>query len=59
MKNSQKSLPTAYLGNKPVRLFWSHVAGPELTHLQQSDLIFDEYDCKIRQLPKELLNAKG
>lgn len=57
MKNTRKTDPLAYLQNKPIRVYWKVVAGGELTYLQQSDLIFDEYDLKIRQLPLDLLKG--
>lgn len=43
----------AYLQNKPKYLRWKVVAGPPdycLDYLQTYDLIFDDYDLKIRKL---------
>lgn len=42
-----------YLLNKPKTIWWKVVAGPpeyKLDILQEYDLIFDEYDLKIRKL---------
>lgn len=41
-----------YLTNKPKRLKWKIVAGNEygLDYYQTYDLIYDDYDLKIRKL---------
>lgn len=41
----------------PKRVWWVVIAGPRLTFAQESDLLFDERDYKIRGLavPKEEL----
>ena len=39
-----------YLYNKPKIIVWKRVVGPELDYCQMHDLVFDEYDYKIRQL---------
>lgn len=41
-----------YLTNKPKRLFWKVIApaGAKLEYLQESDLIYDQYDLRIRKL---------
>lgn len=41
-----------YLANKPKRLKWKVIAGDgySLDYYQSYDLIFDEYDLKIRKL---------
>lgn len=45
----------AYIKNAdkgyPKRIYWTSIAGPKLTYAQESDLLFDERDYKIRQLP--------
>lgn len=43
-----------YLNNTPERVFWKIIAGPpgyKLDILQESDLVYDKHDRKIRQLP--------
>lgn len=39
-----------YLGEKPSRINWVIVAGPELEPIQMYDIVFDDHDYKIRQL---------
>lgn len=39
-----------YLNNKPVRIYWDVVAGGKLSEIQMSDLVYDDFDCKIRQI---------
>jgi hypothetical protein len=39
-----------YLGLKPKKVNWRVVAGPRVSYIQSYDLVFDEFDCKIRQL---------
>lgn len=40
-----------YLKLKPKRIYWKVIAGPDdLSEIQQSDLVYDAYDYKIRQL---------
>lgn len=41
---------TNYLLNKPKKINWKVIAGPELSAIQQYDLVFDDYDLKIRGL---------
>lgn len=41
-----------YLLNKPKRINWKIVAGEELSKIQMYDLVFDDYDLKIRQIAK-------
>lgn len=54
-----------YLNNKPYNIWWKVIAGPPpkkggrsspISALQDHDLIFDDYDLKIRKLTKELIN---
>lgn len=43
-----------YLNNTPQKVWWEIVAGPpgaKLSILQEYDLIFDDYDRRIRKLP--------
>jgi hypothetical protein len=43
----------AYLNQKPERVKWKIVAGPpgaKLSVLQESDLVYDKHDRRIRQL---------
>jgi hypothetical protein len=35
----------------PKRVYWTVIAGNKLTYAQESDLLFDERDYKIRGLP--------
>ena len=46
----KKSTDLDYLYNKPKIVAWKHVVGPELDYCQMHDLVFDEYDYRIRQL---------
>ncbi len=39
-----------YLGNKPRIVNWKVIAGGELSAIQKYDVIFDDYDLKIRQI---------
>lgn len=39
-----------YLNYKPRRIFWKVIAGPPLTEAQESDLVFDANDFKIRDI---------
>lgn len=39
-----------YLKNKPRVLRWKVIAGYNLSTLQRLDLIYDDYDLKIRKL---------
>ena len=39
-----------YLYNKPKIIVWRVVVGPELDYCQMHDIVYDEYDYKIRQL---------
>lgn len=43
----------SYLQNRPEKIWWKIVAGPpgyKLSILQEYDLIFDDYDRRIRKL---------
>lgn len=43
----------SYLELKPYKIWWNIIAGPpgyKLDILQEYDLIFDDYDLKIRKL---------
>lgn len=44
-----------YLQNKPWKIWWKAVApaGAKLSQLQEYDLIFDDYDLKIRKIYRE------
>lgn len=43
--------PLDYLKNKPKRINWVVVAGNrQLSYYESYDLVFDEYDLKIRNL---------
>lgn len=46
-----------YLNEKPVRIRYRIIAGEGLHSIQMSDLVFDEYDYKIRQIeiPEKIL----
>lgn len=50
MNTGSKQL--AYLNEKPLTVYWQVVSpkGAHLTVLQDHDLIYDDYDCKIRKL---------
>lgn len=56
MRNKAK-VPTGleYLKNKPKRLKWKVVAGNEygLDYYQTYDLIYDDYDLRIRKLNEQ------
>lgn len=39
-----------YLNEKPVKINYRVIAGGELHPVQMYDLVFDDYDYKIRQL---------
>lgn len=39
-----------YLNEKPQRINWQIVAGPEVHSIQMHDVVYDDYDFKIRQL---------
>ena len=41
-----------YLMNKPTKIWWKVIApkGAKLSQLQEYDLVFDDYDLKIRKL---------
>lgn len=43
-----------YLNNKPTTIYWEVVApkGAKLSVLQDHDLLFDDYDYKIRRIDK-------
>lgn len=45
-----------YLFNQPTRINWKIVAGGDLHPIQMYDLVFDEYDYKIRkmEMPKDV-----
>lgn len=49
---NKRTLPEQYLKHRPHRIFWDVVApkGAKLSVLQESDLVFDKYDLKIRKL---------
>ena len=51
MKNSPK---LAYLANKPKTIWWKVIApeGARIPPIQRYDLIYDDYDLKIRKLIK-------
>lgn len=48
----RKYMNLTYLNNKPKRLNWKVIAGDEdsLDYYQTYDLIFDDYDLKIRKI---------
>jgi len=46
----KQNIDLNYLYNKPKVISWKRVAGPELNYCQMHDLVYDEYDYKIRQL---------
>ena len=48
MKIEDRPKELDYLYLKPRRIWWKHIVGPKLTELQESDLVYDEYDFKIR-----------
>jgi hypothetical protein len=51
-----KTAGLEYLKKKPKRLNWKVIAGPpgfELSSLQEYDLIFDEFDLRMRKLDTE------
>lgn len=37
-----------YLNNKPKRIDYQIIAGPPVPPIQRYDLVFDDYDLKIR-----------
>lgn len=39
-----------YLKEKPKVIRWEVVAGPELGFIQTYDVVYDEYDYRIRQI---------
>lgn len=39
-----------YMNETPKKITWRIVAGGELEDIQMYDIVFDEYDYKIRQL---------
>lgn len=47
-----------YLNNKPYRIWWKVIApkGAKLSILQESDLIYDNYDLNIRKLTNVVRN---
>jgi len=51
-KTASKTISTEYLKNTekgfPKQIFWKKVAGPELDPIQMYDIVYDEYDLKIR-----------
>jgi len=49
-----KSSDVDYILDKPKRINWVVIAGPGLSPIQSYDLVFDDYDLKIRQI-KEIL----
>ena len=56
---SSRKIPRGldYLKNKPYNIWWKIYAGPpgyRLNALQDHDLIFDDYDLKIRKIEKVL-----
>jgi hypothetical protein len=53
--------PLDYLNNKPEIVWWDVVApiGARLSVLQDHDLIYDEYDRRIRKLPLEKKEKKN
>ncbi len=46
----KSKLDMNYLLNKPKKIGWKVIAGGKLSQIQRYDLIFDDYDLKIRQL---------
>ncbi len=46
----KKSLESDYLYNIPKIIVWKRIVGPELDYCQMHDVVFDQYDYKIRQL---------
>jgi hypothetical protein len=52
LKNNTKYGNLNYLLNRPKTIWWKVVSPPEarLSILQDHDLIFDDYDLKIRKL---------
>lgn len=46
----RKDTSLDYLNNKPKIISWRHLIGPELEYCQMHDVVFDEYDYRIRQL---------
>jgi len=39
-----------YLENKPKYVDWKVVAGGKISSIQTYDVVFDDYDLKIRQI---------
>lgn len=52
-----KNTDLDYLYQKPKIIAWKVVAGPELNYCQMHDVVFDEYDYKIRQLNYKQVKA--
>jgi len=52
MRRGDKRFNLSYLEQKPYRIWWDVIApkGYKLSILQESDLIYDDYDLKIRKL---------
>lgn len=46
-----------YLYNKPKVIAWRRIVGPELDYCQMHDLVFDDYDYRIRQLTYKEVRA--
>jgi len=44
-----------YLNKVPIKISWKVVAGGELHPIQMYDIVFDEYDFRIRQMEKRCL----
>ena len=45
-------IDTRYVEMKPRRINWKVIAGnDDLSEIQRHDVVFDNYDLKIRQLP--------
>lgn len=50
MRKTQKSTELNYLRKPPIMLRYVVVAGPKVEDIQLRDVIFDEYDLRIRKL---------
>lgn len=55
MKKMKKNrhLNLDYLRNQPKTIYWRVIAGSGLSDIQSYDLVFDDYDLKIRQIEKK------
>ena len=43
----------------PRKIFWKHIAGPKLTEIQKYDIVYDNYDLKIRKIKEIYENEQG